>query len=139
MGSTINMEDMRHLNLFSKITRVQTRFCFSYNNSLVFVVPKPKIPQAVGENNSNLRRISEVLKKKIKIVPKPRSIRDAKYFVQLLISPVTCKELRITEKEIILVAGGVQTKAALLGRDKKRFEEMKLIVKALFNREYKII
>ena len=37
---TIDMQDMRYLNLFGRITQVQTRLCFQYNNFIVFCVPK---------------------------------------------------------------------------------------------------
>lgn len=127
------------MNLFSKITKVQTRFCFTYNDTLIFAVPKPKIPQSLGKDNSNLKRISEILKRRIKVVPKPRGIEDAKTFIQILVSPVAFKEIEITDKEIIVTAGGVQTKAALLGRNKKRLEEMKTIVKSFFNLDYRVI
>ena len=127
------------MNLFSKITKVQTRYCFTYNDTLIFAVPKPKIPQSLGKDNSNLKRISEILKRRIKVVPKPRGIEDAKTFIQLLVSPVAFKEIEITDKEIIVTAGGVQTKAALLGRNKKRLEEMKTIVKSFFNLDYRVI
>lgn len=133
------MEDMRHLNLFTKITKVETRYCFTYNDTLIFAVPKPKIPQSLGKENSNLRKISEILKRRIKVVPKPRGVEDAKYFIQLLVSPVIVKEIEVNEKEIIVNAGGVQTKAALLGRNKKRLDEMKTIVKSFFNLDYRVI
>ena len=31
MVKTIDMQEMRYLNLFEQITRVRTRFCFKYN------------------------------------------------------------------------------------------------------------
>lgn len=138
MVKTIDMQDMRHLNLFNKITRINTRFYFKYNETLFFCVPKNLVSKAVGEGGSNIRRISEILKKRIKVIAKPRGIEDAETFIKTIVSPITFKELEITDEEIILTAGS-QSKAALIGRNKQRLSEMKIIVEGFFNREFKII
>lgn len=138
MASTIDMQDMRHLNLFGRITRVSTRFCFSYNEALVFCIPRHLVSKAVGEGGKNVKQISEILRKKIKIIPIPDGIKDVKEFIQNIISPVTFKDLEIKEDEIILTAG-IQNKAALLGRNKRRLIEMQKIIKSFFRKEFRIV
>jgi len=138
MGNIINMQDMRYLNLFGKITRVNTRFCFNYNQSLVFCVPKHLLSKAIGRGGQNIRQINGILRKKIKVVPMPQTIQDAENFIKSIVSPVTFKDLKINDDEIILTAG-TQNKAALIGRDKRRFLEMKKIVKNYFGKEFRII
>ena len=132
------MQDMRHLNLFEKITRIQTRFCFNYNENLMFCVPKFKISQALGRGNENLRKISGIIKKRVRVVALPRGIEDAKSFIESIIAPATFKEMEIKDNEIVITAGSVQNKATLLGRNKKRLEEMKEIVKNFFGIEYRV-
>ena len=138
MTSTISMQDIRHLNLFNQITRINTRYCINYNNMLIFCVPKNFVMKAVGENAKNLKRMSEIIGKRIRVIPLPRGIQDAKNFIENIISPVTFKDLEITEKEIILNAGGTQNKAALIGRDKRRLIEMQKIVNDYFGKEFRI-
>ena len=138
MESTINMQDIRYLNLFEKITKIQTRHCFKYNEVLMYAVPKKLISRAIGENNENLKKISEILKKRIRVVSIPNSTDDAEKFISSIISPVEFKEIAITDGELILTAGQ-QNKAALIGRNKRRMEEMKKIIKSFFGLEYKII
>ena len=138
MASVINMQDLRYLNLFGKITKISTRFCFSYNESLIFCVPRYKIPQALGKENENLRKISGITKRRIRVIAKPRGIEDAKYFLESIISPATFKGIEINDKEIIIIAGNYQNKATLMGRNKKRLEEMKKIVKSFFGLDYRI-
>lgn len=138
MVSTINMQDMRHLNLFGKITRVSTRYCFKYNEALVFCVPKKLMSKAIGENAKNARQMSHILGKRIKIIAVPRDIKDAKAFISAVVSPVTFKNLEVTPDEIILTAGN-QSKAALIGRNKRRFLEMQKIVRDFFKKEFRIV
>ena len=138
MVNTINMQDMRYLNLFGKITRVSTRFCFEYNNAIVFCVPKPLIFKAIGKEGRNIKQINEILRKRIKIIPGPRGIQDVKWFIGAIVKPVTFKDLEIKDNEIILTAGSLN-KAALIGRNKRRFLEMQKIVKDYFGKEFRII
>jgi predicted PilT family ATPase len=138
MVNTIDMQDMRHLNLFEKITRVNTRFYFKYNGNLIFCVPKPLIQKAVGENGKNIKQISRILGKRIKIIPKPRGIQDLEYFIKVVISPVDFKDLEIKDKEVIINAG-MRNKAALIGRNKRRFFEMQKIIRNFFGKDFRII
>ncbi len=138
MIKTINMQDMRYLNLFGKITRINTRFCFKYNETIIFCVPRPLIFKAIGEGGKNIRQISEILKKRIRIVQSPQGIKDVKNFIEAIVKPVTFKDLEIKDNEIILTAGS-QSKAALIGRNKRRFLEMQKIIKDYFGKEFRIV
>jgi len=137
MINTINMQDMRYLNLFSKITGVSTRYCFKYNESIVFIVPLHLVSKSIGENGKNIRRISETLGKKIKVVFMPESIRDAKKFIGTVISPTEFKDLEFNNNEIIINAGS-QNKAALIGREKRRLYELQKIARDFFGKDLKI-
>ncbi len=149
------MQDMRYLNLFGRVTQVNTRFCFKYNEGLVFCVPKPMIFKAVGKGASNIRKLNEILGKKIKIIASPRGIEDAKSFIESIVKPVTFKGLEVKDNtqtgipkegtrtsneasEIVLTAG-MQSKAALIGRNKRRLLEMQKIVHDFFGKEFRII
>jgi transcription antitermination factor NusA-like protein len=139
MNNTINMQDMRHLNLFNQITKIRTRFCTDYNNAIIFCVPGEFIRRAVGEKGRNIKKISGILGKRVRVIQSPRGIRDAKGFISVIIKPIKFKDLQITDNEIILTAGNKQTKATLIGRDKRRFFEMQKIVKDFFDRDFKIV
>ncbi|MCR4327571.1 MAG: hypothetical protein NUV46_03255 [Nanoarchaeota archaeon] len=138
MVNTIDMQDLRHLNLFRKITRIPTRYCFSYNETLMFCVHRSELSQALGRNGENLREMSNITKKRIRVLPIPNGIENSKSFIQSIVAPVTFKDIEITPNEIIVNAGS-ENKAALLGRNKRRFLEMKKIVKDFFKVDYRII
>lgn len=139
MVNTIDMQDIMHLNLFSQITGINTRFCAKYNGAIIFCVPKNLLTKALGEQGRNLKRISETLGKKIRIIPIPRDLHDARGFIQTLVKPVMFKDFGIMGNEIIITAGNMQSKAALIGRDKRRFLELEKITKDFFGKDLKII
>ncbi|MEK6897182.1 MAG: hypothetical protein AABW93_01480 [Nanoarchaeota archaeon] len=136
MASTIDMQDLRYLNLFEKIMNVRTRFCFRYNDAIIFSVPRELVAKSIGENGRNVREMSEILGKRIRVIASPRGLHDAENFIRALVAPLTIKSLKITDNEIV-VSGGTN-KAALIGRNKRRFLEMQKIVKDFFGKEFRI-
>lgn len=136
--NVIDMQSMRHLNLFGKITGINTRFSFKYNNNIVFCVPGKLVSKAVGEQGRNSRKMNEVLGQRIKIIPEPLGIKDARNFFENIVSPVTFRDLEIRENEIIINAG-TQSKAALIGRDKRRLIELQKIAKDFFGKDLRIV
>ena len=136
MVKTIDMQDMRYLNLFERITGVTTRFCFKYNENIVFCVPRSLISRAIGEGGRNIRKLSEILGKRIRVIATPHGISDSENFIRTIISPLTIKDFRLRENEII--AGGGKNKAALIGRNKRRLLEMQKIVSDFFSRDFRI-
>lgn len=137
MTNTIDMQDIRYLNLFERIMGVRTRFCFKYNEGIVFCVPKALVQRSVGENGRNIREMSEILQRRIKVVAFPESLRDAEFFIRSVVSPTTFKNFEIRDGEILITGG--DNKAMLIGRNKKRLFEMQKIVKDFFDKEFRIV
>ena len=137
MVNTIDMQNMRYLNLFEKIMHVRTRFCFSYNENIVFCVPKILMAKAIGEKGKNIKKMSQILGKKIKVVIAPQGISDVDIFIKAVISPVTFKKLEVRDNEIIVTGG--TNKAALIGRNKRRLFEMQKVVKDFFRKDFRVV
>jgi len=137
--TTINMQTMRYINLLDKASNVKTRKCFVYNNTIFFAVPKFQISKAIGPDAINVRRINEQIGKKVRVIGEADGIEDAKHFVEQVVAPTKFKALEIKDNMIVLTAGGTQNKASLLGRNKKRFEELKLIIGDIFGLDLRVI
>ena len=126
----LNMNLIQFLNVFEKVTKVRTRLCFTYGPTIIFLVDKDKISQAIGKEGINVKKINKKINKKIKIVLVPESINDFKSFIEAVIFPVKIKKIVLDEKNTrITIMAGPQAKAALIGRDKVRFNELKEIIK----------
>lgn len=136
MVNTLDMKDIRYLNLFERIMKVRTRFCFRYNDAVIFSVPRELVAKSIGENGRNVRQMSEILGKRIRVIAAPRGLQDAGNFIKSLISPLTIKGFEIKDSEII-VSGG-KNKAILIGRNKRRFLEMQKIIRDFFGKDFRI-
>lgn len=137
MMNTINMQDMRYLNLFSKTAGVSTRYCFKHNDFIIFAVPRNLVSKAIGEGGKNVKRMSEILGKKIKVVAAPETQNEEKRFIEDIVSPVGFKDIEISAKEVVIIAGS-QNKAALIGRNKRRLLELQKIAKDFLGKDLRI-
>jgi NusA-like KH domain protein len=136
MGNILDMQFMRYLNLFARITRVQTTTCFVYNNIIVFGVKERDISNAIGRNAENVRKIAEILRRKIKIVgmPSGNGARDIENFVKEVVSPLVFTKFEF-QNRVVSLSGTMQNKAGLIGRNSVRQKELEDILKRYFDVE----
>jgi len=137
MSNTIDMQIMRYINLFESVSGVSTTNCFVYNNIVFFAVPKAMIFRAIGKNGENVKKIGEVFRKKIKVI-EVREMKDARKFVEDVVEPVSFTNFEIRNNNAILNAGK-QSKAALIGRNRTREQELEDILKRFFGIEELVI
>lgn len=131
MTTTIDMRLMRYINLFSKISRVSTTKCSVYNDHIIFAVPESQVSQAIGLGAINVRRMREILGKKVRIVVMPESPENKQEiakFISGIVEPMEFNKIEINDGEIV-VSAGRQSKAALIGRNRIREQELSNIVK----------
>jgi transcription antitermination factor NusA-like protein len=133
------MQTMRYINLLDEASRVKTKQCFVYNNIIFFAVPKALVSKAIGPSANNVKSIQEHLGKKVKIIASPAGLENASKFVQDLVAPNKFRSLEIKEGCIVLTAGNNQNKAVLIGRNKRRFEELEGIIQDVFGLCLKIV
>lgn len=131
MIKVLDMQFIRYVNLFNKITRIRSNHCFEYNNTIVFAVPRKFVMQAIGKDNHNLEKLNRLTGKRIKIVAIPQGKEDMESFISVITKPVRFKGIEINGDEVSISAG-MQSKAALIGRGKCRLDEMENILGQYF-------
>lgn len=141
MAKTIDMLFIQYINLFERIVGVRTKHCFVYNGIVFFVVQQEFLSRAIGENGLNVRKLAEKLRKKIKIIPAPDGIKDIEKFISSIVYPIQFKRATYNEegKEVTIEAP-LQSRAMLIGRDRKKQEELLKILEDYFGtKKIKII
>lgn len=133
------MQTMRYINLLDRASNVKTKQCFIYNNTIFFAVPKELVSRAIGPAALNVKRIQENLGKKVRIIEEPQGLKDAMKFLKDIVSPNRFKLLEIKENCFTITAGNNQNKAILMGRNKKRLEELQKIVRDTYGMDLRII
>ena len=133
MANVIDMQLMRYINLFSQTTKVSTTKVFYYNNQIIFAVPKSKVSLAIGKGAYNIKKMSETLRKKIKVVVMPAvdDVEGIKKFVTDVVAPIEINGVELKGGSAV-VNGGRQSKAALIGRNRQREKELADVLKSFF-------
>jgi len=131
MINTIDMQQMRYINLFEQVCKVSTKHCFFYNNMIVFFVPKEKVSFAVGKNGMNMKKLGDILRKRIKVVSFSDNENDLHKFVSAIVEPMAFNKIELNGSEVVISAGR-QNKAALIGRNHQREKELGEILKNFF-------
>jgi transcription antitermination factor NusA-like protein len=131
MTKVLDMQFIRYANIFDKVTNIRTNHCFEYNNNIIFAVPRVFVMRAIGMDNCNLRRLSDIIGKRVKIVAIPNGKEDMESFISVVTHPVKFKAVEIKDGEVIINASS-QSRASLIGRDKRRLKEMENIIEQYF-------
>ena len=127
------MQRMRYINLFAKVSGIPTTNCFDYNNQIFFAVPRSKVSIAIGKGAENVKKISNILRRRIKVVAMPsgENREEISEFVKSVINPIEFNSIEVKDNSVV-VSAGRQSKAALIGRNRSREKEMSDILKNLF-------
>lgn len=134
MAKTIDMQTIRHINLFTKVSKIPTKHFFTYNNVLVFGVPKAKVSQAIGKNATNVKKLNQILRRKIKIIaiPSKENKESIKKFITDLVDPIELSNINVSDERIEINATRMN-KASLIGRNRTREKELIDILKNLLD------
>jgi NusA-like KH domain protein len=134
MAGIINMQSMRYMNIFSRITNISTKYAFDYNNSIVFGVPKSKMSLAIGKNAENVKKINLLIRKKIKIIAMPEKddYKGIEKFILDIVSPIEVSNVSVDDNSATITANKM-SKASLIGRDRAREKELLEILKNNFS------
>ncbi len=136
----IDMQTMRYINFFERVTHVRATKCFIYNNIIYFAVPPKLFSRASGNNNNATKIISEQLGKRIRVIRDAGDdLQSITRFIQSIVSPADFESLDFQEGVYLITAGSRERAATLIGRNKTRLLELNSITEAYFGKEVKII
>lgn len=143
MAKTIDMQVMRYINLFEKISGISTTNCFVYNNTIYFAVPKKSMIQAIGKNGANVKRVSEILSRKIRIVAMPEensnNANSIRNFIMEIVAPVEITSFDLKDN-IAFVSGDRESKAIIIGRDRSKEKELSEVLQRTIGlKDFKVI
>ena len=134
MRIKLDMNVMKYISLFENFTRAKVKDCIEQEGRLVFIVQKGEIGKAIGKNGLNIKKLTNMLKKKIKIAEYDEEITT---FVKNVIMPNKASNIKEEEGIITIIPIDTNTRGLLIGRGainlkayeeiKKRFFEIKKI------------
>lgn len=119
---------IKYISLFESVTRAKLKDCI-VDNRVIFITNENEIGKAIGKNGNNIRKIENILKKKIKVV---EFSNDVQQFIRNMIYPLQAKEIRDDDGNITITGPDTKTKALLIGRESQNLKNLKNAVKRYF-------
>lgn len=131
MAVTLTAELIGYINTLENISKAKVKDSFiDKNGILVFVINQGEIGKAIGKGGVNIRRLSTLLKKKVKLIEFNENVLE---FVKNSIQPLQAS-LTQEDNKIILESTDTTTKAKLIGRDRQNI----IALNELVNRYFKV-
>jgi N utilization substance protein A len=120
---------MKYISLFESFTGAKVKDCI-VSEEVIFIIQENEMGKAIGKHGHNIKRIGNVLKKKIRLVEFSNSIPQ---FVGNLIYPLKAKEIKEENGIIIIYGQDTKTKSLLIGRNRHNIGSINDIVKRYFD------
>ena len=127
---------MKLITLFESMTGAKVKDCI-LNEKILFIIEENEMGKAIGKNGVNIKRMENMLKKKIKLV---EFSNDVLQFVKNMIYPIEVLDI-MQEDHIIKIHGkDTGTKAMLIGRERQNINHLTELIKRYFDvEEIKVI
>lgn len=126
-----NADVMQYISIFESLTAAKVKDCI-VNEQILFIVNENDMGKAIGKQGSNVKRIENMMKKRIRLV---EFNNDVKQFVQNLIYPIQAKEIKEENGIVNIYCNDVKSKGMLIGRDRHKINLINNIVKRHFEVE----
>jgi len=125
---------MQYISLFESLTAAKVKDCI-VNEQILFIVNENDMGKAIGKQGSNVKRIENMMKKRIRLV---EFNNDIVQFVQNLIYPINAKEIKEEAGIVNIYCNDIKSKGMLIGRDRHNIKFTNSVVKRFFNNEVRV-
>lgn len=127
------------MSLFEKVTKAKLKDFFMHQDKLCFLVQPGNLRKALGQNKSNLKKLEDLLKKRIKII---EYSDDELKFIANVMAPLKIVEIKKDEEGIVTITGPDQkTKGLMIGAQARNLRLYESVVQKYFPeiKELKVI
>ena len=119
---------MKLMALFESMSGAKVKDCIE-NDKLIFIVEENEMGKAIGKNGANIKRIENVLKKKIRLV---EFSDDIVQFVRNLIYPAEALDIKKDDAIVTIYGKDTSARAMLIGRERQNIKSINSIAKRYF-------
>jgi len=123
-------ETIGYINLFENITKSRVKDCYILKDEVVFIVHEGEAGKAIGREGINIKKASNMLKKKVKVV---EFNNNPEKFIENMIAPQKGKISMKDEKTVVIEGKGARFKESVLGRERQNLKELQDIVSNYFD------
>ncbi len=130
---------LKKMSLFESITRAKLKDFFDdpVQERLVFIVQPGELWRALGKKSSNVKRLENTFKRKIKIV---EYNPDLVTFIKNMAHPLKIHDVTEEDGIVVIRHDDMQTKGLLIGKNARNLRNMETNVRRYFEvKEIKVM
>lgn len=130
MKAKYDVELLKLMSLFEKITRADLKDCFVNRDRVVFIVQQGEMGKALGKQKSHIQKIEDAINRKIKIVEFNPDVLE---FIKNLMFPLKILDIN-QDGEVVTIKGpDTKTKGLMIGARAQNLRNYEEIVKKYFD------
>ncbi len=126
----LTKEILEYIKIFSAITRAEVRHCLLDPISIIFVVEPYQAGKAVGKNGINVRRLSKMFRKSIRII---EFNEDKITFLKNILFPIIPRDIRLENNTITIAPEDNIQRGRIYGRERSNLKKINEIFRIDFN------
>jgi len=130
MKAKYDVELLKLMSLFEKITRADLKDCFVNRERVVFIVQQGEMGKALGKQKFNLQKIEETINRKIKIVEFNPDVLE---FIKNLMYPLKILEIKQEDAIVTIKGPDTKTKGLMIGARAQNLRNYEELVKKYFD------
>lgn len=128
MSIKIGNDEIQSLAIFERVTGTYPKDCINADDAIYFVVDKGKMGNAIGKGGSNVKRISDMLNKSVKLF---EYSQDPQEMIKNMIPAAKSVEVK-NEEAVVSVSS--RDRSSVIGQRGRNIK----IIKELLDRHFKI-
>jgi len=121
----LTLKTINYMNLFENVTGARVKDCIEEDGKLIFLVEEGNVKLAVR----NLKRVSGLLKKEIKIIG---FSSDPVKFIKNLLYPIKPDGVMRRGNTVVIKVANNAVKGKIFGRSKENFKRIEGLMKKYF-------
>lgn len=121
---------MKLITLFESVTGANVKDCIADEKITIFIIEEGQMGKAIGKSGANIKRVENMLKKKIKLV---EFSNDLLQFVRNMIYPIEALEIKKEDGSIVIHGKDTGSKAMLIGRERQNINSLTQIARRYFD------
>lgn len=129
MKKIYDAELIKYITLLESIGKVSIKDIFQYNGMLCCVVDKDKVSALIGAHGAKIKKIQNMIKKRVKVVGYSNDIKE---FVKDFIHPIEAENIKEENGDLIISCKDSKTKGLLIGRGRQGLLNLHKVVTRYF-------
>lgn len=125
-----------YINIFENLASIKVKDCYKSDKDVIFIVEPVYMSRAIGKRGANVKRLSSMLRKGIKVV---EFHNDVLKFIKNLISPIDGKIYKEDEGVVAIKLASNKDKGIVIGRDKKNLKDIQNLVSRYFDVKIRVV